>query len=110
MGMIRHHAIVVTSFYKEEAHHWQSEAKAIFGQLVSDVIPGTHNGYFSFMIAPDGSKEFWPPSDANNEKRAKFLERLQTREFKGRAVEVAFGENGPYMVTGTVGCPEYEEC
>ena len=103
MGMIRHHAIVVTSFSLEEAKQARGIALQVFGDRVSGLVGPVTNGYVSFFIAPDGSKEFWPESDQGDRNRSLFMGRLRESKFMGRAVEVAFGENGPYMVTGSVG-------
>ena len=103
MGMIRHHAIVVTSFFLEDAKQARDIALQVFGDRVSGLVGPVTNGYVSFFIAPDGSKEFWPESDQGDRNRSLFMGRLRESKFTGRAVEVAFGENGPYMVTGSVG-------
>ena len=103
MGMIRQPAIVVTSFFLEEAKHERGIALQVFGDGVSGLVGPVTYGYVSFFIAPDGSKEFRPKSDQGDRNRSLFMGRLRESKFTGRAVEVAFGENGPYMVTGSVG-------
>ncbi len=72
MGYIKHHAIVVVGWEeKTDAAH----AKAIeFGNTVSAVIAAPTNGYRTFLIAPDGSKEGWDNSDRGDAARTAFIE------------------------------------
>lgn len=81
MSYTIHNAIVVTGFHSHiEAA--RAEAWAIFCEDsywpngIGGVTPLTHqtpNGYMSFMIAPDGSKELWDLSDAGDEARQEFI-------------------------------------
>lgn len=79
MGYIRHHSIVVTgiSEYIAEA---RNKAIEIFSGLVSGIIPSICNGYESFFIAPDGSKEGWSDSNEGDLKRDGFIEWLETAD------------------------------
>ena len=77
MGHIRHHAIVVTSCSKDlldAAHH---VAQSLFGD-VSTVVPSARNGYLSFFVPPDGSKERWDVSREGDEKRQRFIDWIAT--------------------------------
>ena len=68
MGYIRHDAIVVTSWankYILPAIHKAEE----LGLNVSNITESSTNGYCSFLIAPDGSKEGWPESDKGDTAR-----------------------------------------
>lgn len=68
MGYMRHDAIIVTSW--NAAHLDLARDKAVgLGLLVSPVIDSRLNGYASFLIAPDGSKEGWPESDTGDASR-----------------------------------------
>ena len=68
MGYIRHDAIVVTSW--KENHLAKARDKAAqLGLDVSPFFPSRINGYVTFLILPDGSKEGWKPSDAADEAR-----------------------------------------
>lgn len=82
MGTIRHHAIVVTSHdldHLKEAHAKAVELFAteyfLFGGSVASVseITQATQGYASFVIAPDGSKEFWEHSDHADKGREAFV-------------------------------------
>ena len=69
MGYIRHDAIIVTSFNEEGLT--QARGVAIKeGLKVTDITEGNINGYVSFLIVPDGSKEGWEESDRCDDARA----------------------------------------
>lgn len=111
MGTVHHHAIVLTSSLVgfENAH---TQAIAIFGpDAVSSITPKTINGYRSFFVAPDGSKEFWAESDAGDAHRAQFFDWLRDNE--GLCgwpdwAEVGYGELG-YSVNHHRGQDEDDE-
>ena len=65
MGYIKHDAIIVTTW--DEKYLSPAMDKAIeLGLPCSGVTESKINGYVSFLIAPDGSKEGWGNSDAGN--------------------------------------------
>jgi hypothetical protein len=72
MGYMLHHAIVVTSWDVEKIYRAHNAARE-FGNLVSDIVAGATNGYLSFFVAPDGSKEGWGASDEGDQRRAAFV-------------------------------------
>ena len=75
MGYIRHHAIAVTTFSEEYINSAHKKASEIFTiSKVSEILPSGINGYYSFFIAPDGSKELWPTSIQADEQRAAFID------------------------------------
>lgn len=76
MGYIRHHAIAVTSGGMEikKAH---TKAKKIFGNRTSKIIKSNINGFESFFIAPDGSKEGWEDSNKGDDQRHEFIDYLE---------------------------------
>ena len=80
MGYMRHHAIVVTTW--SEPHLIEAHAKAseLLPDLVSPIIDGIMNGYRSFFVAPDGSKEFWKDSNDCDAGRAAFVAWLKERD------------------------------
>ena len=103
MGTIHHHAIVVTSCDKvviEEAHKKASDILP----YVSDLSKPSTNGYQSFSVFPDGSKEYWSESDEGNEARAEFIRWLDSRAYDDgsnsiRYAHVSFGELGSTIET-----------
>lgn len=104
MGYTRHHAIVVTGLLRdncgvsfpriEDAH---AEARALFPR-VTEIIESDLNGYGSFLIPPDGSKEGWSESDEGDAKRARFTGWLRSKQYEDgsspfRWVEVQYGDD-----------------
>lgn len=89
MGTINHNAIVVTGYHE---HLPEAHAIAVgFGLLVTPMGPIGTNGYQSFLVCPDGSKEYWNTSDEFNVRRKVFREWL-ARRYRYDWVEVQFGE------------------
>ncbi len=75
MGYIRHHAIAVTAISKENINEAYKNAIEIFGkELVTEIKTSVINKYYSFFVAPDGSKEGWEESDKYDKKRKEFIE------------------------------------
>lgn len=80
MGYINHHAIIVTSFDKKQL----SEALEIAKErdlLVTEIVASKINGYNSFFIAPDGSKEGWSDSDDGDACRGSFINNISHLDF-----------------------------
>lgn len=97
MGYMRHHAIVVTSWNAEllESAH---RVAVDLGMCVTNITPEVINGYQSFLVAPDGSKEGWPTSDRGDALRTQFIEWLDSQRYKDDStsidwVEVQFGDD-----------------
>lgn len=83
MGYIRHQAIVVTG--RDNSAHGGTNCIGVargravaLGLLCSEIVAGGVNGYLSFLIAPDGSKEGRKTSDDFENLRAEWIR--QTRE------------------------------
>lgn len=93
MGTMQHHAIVVITYDKPNKLH--ELAKSIF-PWVSPFVQTPVNGYYSFFIPPDGSKEYWPESALGDEQRKKFFDAAKDGKKYGWAdiVEVQWGELG----------------
>jgi hypothetical protein len=72
MGYMRHHAIIVTSSDDRLLNAAHAESIRL-GAAVSGVICSPINGYRSFLIAPDGSKEGWSQSDEGDTQRAAWI-------------------------------------
>lgn len=107
MGYHIHHTIVVTSFQSDAISEAHRLAVETFGasSIVSPLCAGLTNGYQSFMIAPDGSKEGWQQSDDMDAARAAFrfaLRRLEERSLWVDWVEVSFGGDEPDVNTRLV--------
>lgn len=68
MGYIRHDAIIATSGNPEHLKAAHEKALEI-GLPCSEIIMSPTNGYETFLIAPDGSKEGWGASDEGDKMR-----------------------------------------
>ena len=71
MGYIKHHAIVVTCWDDKTIEKAWNMAKEC-GCQVSEILGPYSNGYRSFLVPPDGSKEGWEHSYEGDEARAEF--------------------------------------
>lgn len=81
MGWIVHDAIIVTSWDSKKLNEAHSVAVGLMPH-VSGIVHSGINGYASFLIAPDGSKEGWAESDTGDAARAAFLEWLNTQAYE----------------------------
>lgn len=104
MGYIKHNAFIVTgNSYPETNEKFKKtydKAKELFGDLVSEIIPALINGYQSFFVAPDGSKEGWDMSDEHDDKRKKLADYIDSLAYSD-------GSNGIKFVD--VGFDEYHD-
>ena len=82
MGYNRHHAIIVTDCLysdvdKKRLEGLHNKAIRLFTYdghcFVSPVVTSPVNGYNSFFVAPDGSKEWWNTSDRFDAARSEFV-------------------------------------
>lgn len=97
MGYMRHHAIAVTSWDEELILLAHEKALEIF-DYVSPVSPKVINGYRSFFIPPDGSKEGWDKSTEGNKRRRIYIEWLNAQRYEDGSsslqwVEFQFGDD-----------------
>lgn len=96
MGYHIHHAIVCTSWKDEHIEEAHKRASSIFKRhCVSSIIKGVVNGYRSFFIAPDGSKEHWNESDVFDDLRKQFKEWLVRENLFIDWAEIGFGGDEP---------------
>ena len=97
MGYMRHHAIVVTSWSDELMEKAHAKARKIF-PTVSDLMNGSINGYLTFAIPPDGSKEGWGESADGDSRRDSFVAWLKEQAYDDGSsalawVEVQYGDD-----------------
>ena len=72
MGYFKHDAIVVIGY---DVNVDKARDKAIELNLpCSEIVKSKTNGFYSFLIAPDGSKEGWGTSNEMDEARNKWKE------------------------------------
>lgn len=83
MGYIKHNAIVVTAYNAERAVTALGKACEIFPpKMVSPLMISLVNEYYTFFIAPDGSKEGWDTSDEGDEQRRQFIDWIISQSFE----------------------------
>ena len=80
MGWIRHHGIVVTSWDAAALRHAHAHA-AELGMTTTEIVASPVNGYSSFLVAPDGSKEGWDDSNTGDAQREAFVAWLDSRAY-----------------------------
>lgn len=98
MGYMRHHAIIVSSCADDGIKRAYGLAKELFGDLVTNIVGPVINGYSSFAVLPDGSKEFWADSDSYDLKRAELISGLKDC-WLVEWVELSFAdEDGPAKI------------
>lgn len=90
MGYFAHDALIVTSFWDDDIEAARDAAVDEFGEQVTPITPAAVNGYRSFLVPPDGSKEGWEASRDGDEKRDRLIAKL--RKIGGVSfVAVCFG-------------------
>lgn len=99
MGYIKHEALIVISYSEEVLSEIHLAATVIYADkahLISPIIDSRMNGYHSFFIAPDGSKEGWTDSNASNAARnlvVSYIEKQNNTDY----CEVMFGGDDPHI-------------
>lgn len=88
MSYMQHHAIIVTG-YDERIEEVHAIANGIF-DWVSPISPNVINGYRSFFVPPDGSKEGWAGSQEGDYRRDKFILQLDEKYWL-QWVEIRYG-------------------
>lgn len=94
MGYMRHHAIIVSGndgYGDETMQKAHAEAKNIFPH-VSEILPTPVNGYVSFFIPPDGSKEGWHDSHKGDARREMFIDFLKSLAYDDGSTSVKWVE------------------
>ena len=91
MGWIRHHAIIVVSWSGESIEKAATKAQEIGLQIVGPSAAAM-NGYRSFLVCPDGSKEGWEDSNAGDERRAEFKKWLRDQSYSDGSNSLSWSE------------------
>lgn len=92
MGYMVHHTIVVSSCNDALLDKAYLKAQEIFGDQVSNVVESVVNGYRSFFIAPDGSKEGWKDSDYGDMRRDEFVAWLDEQRYEDGSTSLGWVE------------------
>lgn len=90
MGTIQHDVMAITHFDWITINRIRSRAKDFFGDSVTPVVKSATNGYLTFFIGPDGSKEGWETSNEYDLKREQFIAYL--KDSPAHWVSVSYGE------------------
>lgn len=90
MGYIRHHAIAITSWNDKLIKMAHEKAIQIFNDRVSNILMDNINGYKSFFIAPDGSKEGWSESDTGDAQRKMFIDWVNKQAYDDGSNSLSF--------------------
>jgi len=102
MGYMRHHALVITgSDYPESKKiirkvHRMSKDRAIdyvgTSKIVSPLMYSPLNGYLSFFIAPDGSKEGWQESELGDSMRDSIIDFIDSFTYEDGSLCINYTE------------------
>lgn len=92
MSNTKHHAIAVTCYRKDMIQKAHKKATEIFKNRVSNILESDYNGFSSFFIAPDGSKEYWEASDLGDAQRKKFKNWIKKQAFEDGSSPISFCE------------------
>ena len=92
MGYIKHHAIVVTSYDKGKCEAAHGYAASLFDTQVTPLLLSPVNGFYSFFIGPDGSKEGWIDSDRGDGRRADFINYIYDQRFEDNSNALSYAE------------------
>lgn len=106
MGHINHNAIIATTWNEKVAVQFQSwiEAYSLNKGSVAQVVSRS-NGYTTFFVGPDGSKEGWPVSDYGDKVREQIKKRFALDNYEDGSspwnwIEVGYGEYGQKVLDG----------
>lgn len=107
MGIIHHHAVVATVNIQEnivKVNDWIFSLPPEKCKRFCDA-PAPMNGYHTFVLTPDGSKEGCAESDAGDQLRAEFISFLESFAYEDGSsnvswIEVGFGEFGQTIDRG----------
>jgi len=107
MGIIHHHTVIATVNIKEnisKVQAWIASLPPEKRQRFCD-RPAIVNGYHTFILVPDGSKEGWSESDEGDRFRFEFIKFLDSFVYADGSsnvswVEVGFGEYGQAINRG----------
>jgi hypothetical protein len=100
MGWIRHHGIVVTSRKAELLKEAHAMACTTFATVTS-IVASPINGYATFFIAPDGSKEGWADSELGDKKRDAFVKWMDAQAYEDGSNALAWLEYEHDVDNGT---------
>lgn len=90
MGYIRHHAMIITDCDLERIRDIHRFA-TLCSLNPTSIMDSPVNGYRTFFIPPDGSKEGWEPSNEGDEERKRFKQFIRKRHPYCDWTEISYG-------------------
>jgi len=107
MGVMNHNVVIATTWSADRAKELQKWIDGLSNHERKLIVRtgSWANGYCTFIVAPDGSKEGWDTSDEGDALRERFIARLSTDNYEDDSspwswVEVGFGEYGQRVIRG----------
>lgn len=90
MGYIRHHAMIITDCDLEKIRDIHRFA-TLCSLNPTSIMKSPVNGYRTFFIPPDGSKEGWETSNEADEERKRFKQFIRKRHPYCDWTEISYG-------------------
>lgn len=87
--------MVITSAFNEEIKEVRKFAE-LCNLNPTDIMDSPYNGYMTFFIPPDGSKEGWQPSNDGDEERNRFKRFIRKRHLYLDWTEISYGGDDGY--------------
>jgi hypothetical protein len=105
MGTINHNAIIAVTCDSNLADNFQKWVNTLLQQDLIIKAGSWENGYQTFVVVPDGSKEGGLESNNGDTLRNKVIERLKKDNYEDGSspwdwIEVGFGEYGQKVLQG----------
>lgn len=108
MGIMNHNAVIATTWSSEKAdilQKWIEKLTKDEQRFIVRVEETLTNGYHTFIIVPDGSKEGWEDSNNGDRLRELIIMRLSKDNYNDNSspwdwVEIGFGEYGQKVLNG----------
>ena len=89
---MKHHAIVVSSFDSEAIANIHDFASDLFDTMVTSVQISPVNGYSTFFIGPDGSKEGWNESNDYDARRKLVITEIDSIKYDDGSNRLSYSE------------------
>ena len=94
MSWTKHNIITITSFSEDDLNKAIIGADLVFSKgMITKPLMSPTNGFYTFMIGPDGSKEGWPESDEGDAQRKQYLNWLREKNLMIHACHISFDDN-----------------
>lgn len=111
MSYFKHNAIIVVGHDMiknfDKSH---KKAKKLFRGHVTPIMDSVANGWQSYMVLPDGSKEHWETSNEWDWKRSKFMDWMRKNAPGIDAVDIRFGgDDSDAMIENLVSYEDFPE-